>query len=311
MKKRRARFSSSFGLLCALTLANLSFNQAVLQAAQFITGNPSADAGWTFNGNSLNNGTYIRGGGTFSYDIYTKSFVVAADDAALISKGWTAGDTVIGLGGIMVSNDLLAIHDGWATDGVTAVAGSDNTVNGVDFTTSIRIVSKFGVSPTSWSASTVKPNAGNGLGSGSGGDGGDGTIELTTNAGDIVSGNAGTLINATNAFQDTFNGSNWVQTSLSNKSFSLYEYQMSGTLLSSWEMMLDTTKLGSLYPYTNIPQPGDRLNQALQRSVNTVQFTDGLAVAAPVPEPSAAILSALGAAGLLTFSRIRARQRTT
>ncbi len=173
-----------------------------------------------------------------------------------------------------------------------------------DLTTSVRIVSKYGVNPTSWSASTVKPNAGNGLGSGSAGDGGDGTIELTTNVGDIVAGNAGTLINPANAVQDTFNGTSWVQTTLSNKSFGLYEFQMSGTLLSSWEMLLDANKLSAVNPYPNIPQPGDRLDQALQRSSNAVQFTDGLASTPAVPEPTSGLMILLGAVSLFGMKRV-------
>jgi hypothetical protein len=301
MKTFAPRFSHH-AIVLLLTVCGLLMCQTQLWATA-ISGNPAADT-WSFNGNSLNKNTYIRGGGTFSFDIYTNSFVVTAADTGLLAKGWSVGDTVVGLGGVIVPNDMTAAHTGWSTDGVTPVANSDNAVN-VDLTTSVRIVSKFGVSPTSWSASTVKPNAGNGLGSGSAGDGGDGTIELTTNVNDIANGNAGVLVNPANAVKDTFNGVSWVSTNLSDRSFGLYEFQMSGTLLSSWEMMLNATKLGSLYPYANIPLPGDRLNQALQRSSNAVQFTDGLALAPAVPEPTSDLLILLGGIGLLNIRRLR------
>ncbi len=117
----RATRLTSKSILSLLVLSGVALTPASLRATP-LTGNPSADSSWTFNGNSLNNGTYIRGGGTFSFDIYTNAFTVTAADTGLIAKGWSVGDTVIGLGGVIVPNDMTAAHTGWSTDGVTSVA---------------------------------------------------------------------------------------------------------------------------------------------------------------------------------------------
>jgi hypothetical protein len=86
-----------------------------------------------------------------------------------------------------------------------------------------------------------------------------------------------------------------------SSSFGRLIYQYDGTLLDSWESLLNTTLLtASLSPGADVPLIGDRINQTLQRSTNTTLFTDAMAV---VPEPTGIALLGLGAGVLLLRRR--------
>ncbi|MEX2112507.1 MAG: PEP-CTERM sorting domain-containing protein [Pirellulales bacterium] len=255
-----------------------------------ITGNPSSDSGWAAGGNSLDSGTYIRLAGNFSFDTYYTNFVLDAA-SPLLGSGWAIGDEIIAMGGTLVPNSGLAVDTGWGTDGFTGDAVNSN-VSG-----SIRIVSKFGTSPTAWAASTIKPNAGNGQGSTSSGHGGDGAVLIGTAVSDITAGNANTVQIA--SVQERYPAPGFVGVTLTD--MGKYIYNVDGNnLLSSWETFLNVTQLAASLPINSeVPQAGDRYNQALQRSTNSTLITDALIASVPVPEPSTWMLAIAGAAGLV------------
>jgi len=294
-RQRLSRFMTA-GLVALAVALSGSTAHAVA-----ITGNPSADSGWTLAGNSLNNGVYIRGAGNFGYDLYTTSFTVEPG-SPLIALGYAVNDLVLGMGGKIQS-----------TDGVTAGWGSAFTgdpVNTTNLTTSVRIVSKFGVSPSSWNPSTIKPNGGNGSGSTSAGDGGNGAVLLGTAVGELSA--PGTLVHFSENKQYVASNA-YAGDNISN-SFGQLIYLKSGgnpDLLTSWETFLNVTKLATVLPLSpDIPAPGDRINQALQRSSNVTLFTDALAATPQVPEPSSLALAAMGAlGGALAIARKARRSR--
>src|SRR5690606_6053465 len=158
-------------LSVSLTLIFCLF--AAVASAGPITGNPAAD-GWTAQGNSLAIGTYIRGGGGFNYNVYTTSFTLEAG-SPLLGGGWQVGDTILAMGGVIVDN------------------ASGN------LTSSVRIVSKFGNSPTAWQASTTASPNGDGLGSTSSGHGGNGAVLLGTVVGDVNAADEGTIKTSSDA----------------------------------------------------------------------------------------------------------------
>jgi hypothetical protein len=275
------------GLLLAVGL--LAHSTTTLAAS--ITGNPAVDSGWTAVGNSLDNGVYIRGAGNFGYDLYTTSFAIEAG-SPLVASGWSVGETVVAIGGQIATND--GVSAGWG------LPFTGDAVN-ANLTTSVRIVSKFGTSPTSWSASTVRPNAGNGDGSTSGGFGGEGAILLGTNVGDLVSPN--TLMTVSTNQRYTNGGA--TVTNVSSDVGRLI-FQTSGGLLSSWETLLNTSRLGALLPpASEVPLVGDRINQTLQRSTNATLFTDAMGTITAVPEPSMIVMAGLGILGVAGYARRR------
>src|SRR6478752_5879470 len=157
--------------------------------ATLVTGNPSVDAGWTSGGNVLDNGNYVLGNANFGFNMYTASFAADSSLASAIGSGWNTGDTILAMGGKRQSTTGVAA--GW---GLSFTGAAVNTAN---LTTSARIVAKFGTSiSNSVTASTVRPDAGNGLGSFSGGNLGDGAVLLGTpnNGGFFTSGNEGLFL---------------------------------------------------------------------------------------------------------------------
>jgi hypothetical protein len=271
----------------------------ITASAVTITGNPSSDSGWAAAGNSLDAGTYIRLQGNFSYDTYYTNFVLQAG-SPLLGGGWNVGDSVLAMGGKIVPNSTLAADTGWATDGFTGNAVNSN-ISG-----SIRIVSKFGTSPTSWTASSVKPDLGNGLGSTSAGNGGDGAIVIASTVGDITLANANSIISA--SVQERYPSPTFTATGISGMGKYIYNLD-SGNLLSSWETFLNVSKLTlSLPGGSEVPQAGDRYNQALQRSTNTTLITDALIASQVVPEPSTWLLAGVGVA-MLGILKLRRKSR--
>lgn len=303
------RVNSSLRLLPAIVCAvALLTPNATVRGGVALTGNPFSDTGWTLAGNSLDNGTYIRGGGNFSFDAYSASFLLESGSALDgLDPNWKVGDVILGMGGVFVPNSGLAGDTGWATDGLGAVAVNSN------ISKSLRIVSKFGVNPSSWAASTVKPTSGNGQGSTSGGHGGDGAILVGTQTGfldqtDDTPTPANTLVVPNEAQRyaaPSYSGTN-VPFNIARLIFNLD----TNNLVSSWEMLLNTTYLSSVSPYGDIPQPGDRFDQALQRSSNAI--TDALvpsAELAVVPEPASLIVWSLLGLSLVGVRRLAARRR--
>lgn len=189
-----------------------------------------------------------------------------------------------------------------------------------NLTSSVRIVSKFGNSPTAWQASTTASPNGDGLGSTSSGHGGNGAVLLGTVVGDVDAADEGTIKTSSDA-----NIYNPAEISITN-SVGKYIYTLDGSdLLSTWEVFLNITMLDELdgtadglyNASLDLPAPGDRINQALQRSSNATLFTDALGVLpalqqqpgdTEVPEPaSLALWTLVGVAGLTARARRRRR----
>ena len=75
-----------------------------------ITGNPLLD-GWTFQGNSLDDGVFVRGARGWNYDVYSSSFVLGAGNPLLgISANWQLGDVILGLGGVSKQTDNITFR---------------------------------------------------------------------------------------------------------------------------------------------------------------------------------------------------------
>jgi hypothetical protein len=198
-------------------------------------------------------------------------------------------------------------------------------LNNVDNTAVLN--AKFGTSPDpfnnvtklgSWGTSTVAPSAGNGFGSSSGGNGGDGTILLR--AGTTLTSNnsnAGQILMVQNAYRDTYNGASWTETELSNRSFGKIIFQLEDDgRMKSWETFLNTTlldavldTLGQVRPDV-IPEPGDRINMAFQRGTSSTQFTDALTVAAALPAVVPEPASLVAWASLLVLCGVFAARRS-
>jgi hypothetical protein len=253
--------------------------------ADIVTGDPVAD-GWTYQGNSLDNGIYIRGAGNFSFDLYTKVYTVGSTGSFLsMSSPWSVGDRVLGVGGVFVPR--TAASAGWP-----AFAGDPVNSN---LDTNVRIVTKYGTSPSAWSASSVAPDAGNGNGSFSNGDGGLGSVLLTTNVGQLTPGNNGQLIQP--ALVNVWNGTVGSNGLVIDTEVARVAYQLGANdQLVRWETFLNTTKLSGLSPLT-IPSENDRWNQAIQRNTSSTDFTDALvnsSQSASVPAPPAVFLSITG-----------------
>ncbi len=305
----------------AATLALIICSSLSAQAAT-ITGNPVND-GWTKGGNSLANGTYIRGEGTFSFDIYSAAFTVEAGsnlDIAAGSYSWLPGDQIVGLGGKFVTTD--ATTAGWSAfqPNPYIPSNGDGVAVNDDVSSSSRPVAKFGTSTSNFTPSTTAPfQDGNGNGSLSApdGHGGDGAIlaRITSNRN---SGGAGQLglpdrvdrYDAVgNLILSTSSSAQVTDANFRNVARLMYTWsnEFAAGHIGTWQFVINVSLLERVYPYNAYPQPGDQANMSVQRGDN--RFTDGLAAipqAAVVPEPaSLAIWVLLGASAIFYHRRRR------
>ncbi|HZW06843.1 MAG TPA: hypothetical protein VFF65_06940 [Phycisphaerales bacterium] len=249
------------------------------------TGNPIAD-GWLYaGGNSHENGTYVQGAARMNYGTYATTFTLGAGSPLLSSTAgfqWNIGDTILGIGGVFTVTAPTAAANGWGS--------YSSTVDNADRTGSMRIVAKFGTSPTSFGPSTVAPMAGNGASSFSGGAGGAGSILINNTVGTLLGTPSGQVRLPDQA--QIYTGSGVVNIDVN---YGRLVYVHNGTVASSFEALINLTLLQSNIgmAYGDLPQYGDRHDVALQRSTNA--SVDALVL----PSPGAAAALGLGAvAGL-------------
>ncbi len=255
--------------------------------AQTPTGNPLAD-GWTAEGVSSAAGTYVDGTGVYSATIYSTAFTLAPS-SSLISTfegyDWNAGDTIVGVGGILSASSDLTYSGGADEHGVTHSGA-----------TSTRFVVKYGSPTASWTAP----------GAGALANGGIGASLLGTFAYDLYPGNGGQLIIPSDSPE--------IQTGLTSSAFITSTGDVA-RVIASWtgsgsssnmvgfESFLDLTLLDAAYPTNNV-QLGDKFVLDLQRGSGNFQDSLGT-LPSVVPEPSTV---ALVGAGLLAALSIRRRK---
>ena len=94
----------------AILIAAVAGTSLMASEAGAITGNPLTD-GWAFQGNSLEDGVYVRGAGGWDYDVYSGSFLLELGNPLLgISANWQAGDVILGLGGVSKQDDNITFR---------------------------------------------------------------------------------------------------------------------------------------------------------------------------------------------------------
>jgi hypothetical protein len=249
--------------------------------ATLVTGDPSLDAGWTSSGNVLDKNNYVLGNANFGFNMYNASFAADSTLASAVGSGWSTGDTILAMGGKRQSTD--GITGGWGLSFTGAAVNSN-------LTTSARIVAKFGASiSNNVTASTVRPDQGNGLGSFSAGNLGEGAVLLGTpnSGGFFTSGNQGLFL----TFLTNQRYTAGTTPSIAN-SFGRIIYKLGGDgLLDSWEVVLDQTLLAA--SFINVPTVGALSIMTEQRGAGAV--TDGLLTvsATAVPEAGSFALGGL------------------
>jgi hypothetical protein len=291
-----------------MLVAMLAAGFSAQSTAATIAGDPSADAGWSLGGNSLANGVYVRGEGTFSFDIYSAAFAVEAGSNLDIADGafsWLPGDQILGLGGKFVPTN--AATAGWPAFIPNPYPSGGVAVND-DVSGSSRPVGKWGTSTSNFSISSTAPFAnGDGNGSLDAGHGGDGAIlmRITANRGSSTDDMITNLDRV-----DRYNAAG--QLILSTSSSAIVEddnllkvgrmiYKWNGTNISSWEYLLNASLLAREFPYGAYPTDGDETILAVQRGDN--RFVDGLINDAVVPEPGSLALAGLALTGLVAARR--------
>jgi hypothetical protein len=254
-----------------------------------VTGNPVAD-GWTFSGNSLANGVYVRNNANYGFDTYHAAIAVQAGSNLEISDGdnsWIVGDTVLGMGGRFVS--ITAAEAGW-----TAFTG--NAVNlllgGTDLGADVKLQAKFGTDAANFAASTIAPGAGNGAGS-LGTNGGSGAVQIRTTAYFDAAGwaaGSGTLQLLDKSTHIERNGTTTPDADVTRL---IWNWNATTGCVDTWQILLNTSLMNRLNPsFTGgTPTAGDL-------GIMTVQNRDGAYTDALVtPEPATMCLLGLG--GLL------------
>ena len=281
-----ARFKVS--LRASLSIFALAIAVTPSYAAT-ITGDPSVDSGWTLSSNLLDKDYYIIGDANFGFDLYSASFQADSTLATAIGSGWAAGDNVLAIGGKRQSTDGFTA--GW---GAAFTGGAVNS----NLTGSARVVAKFGTTNSnSVTVSAVRPGAGNGAGSFSGGNLGIGSVLMGTpnSGGFFIGANEGTFL--TFLTNQRYDGS----VSSIASDFGRIIYQLGGdNLLDSYEVVLNTTLLAA--SYSNVPTAGARSVLTMQRGAGVV--TDATISVTAVPEPTSLLLL-IASAGCLGFVRKR------
>jgi hypothetical protein len=267
--------------LIAVCVVAVLFLTSVNVSLGALTGDPEAD-GWTYQGHSLENGTYCRGSGNIGFDVYTTMFTVTDSSEFVMSspdhpyyedldphmaREWAVGDTIVGVGGVF--SDITAAESGWASfpSSLTNVQADDK----------LRLQAKFGPSDEYY-PSTTAPGSGNGGGSS------DYCVEFVRTSGYLHP-------------NDTNNYENWwalfAGEMMGQQNHSLYKdgdlarliwtWDAENNRPGSWEILLNTT-LGE-YP--------TGYNSEVIASVQYDNpYTDAFATI--VPEPGTLVILGLG-----------------
>jgi hypothetical protein len=266
-----------------------------------VTGNPLAD-GFAYCGNSLDNGTYVRGSGNYGYDAYGAGFSVQAGSNLANGTTWLAGDTVLAVGGQFAS--VTAAEAGWS-------AFTGNSVNSLLSTSPSgpKLQAKFGNAAAAWTTSTLAPGSGNGLGSLSYGDGDlltgvaiqvrTGTY-YTDGTAPSWSSDAGTLMALAKDSHVEWTVSSSIISMNAEVARMIWTYDAATHKPGSWELLLNTSLIGRNNPsYAGIlPALGDDVIMTVQD--NDGSYTDTLINT--VPEPITLALMGLG--GLIIRRRM-------
>jgi hypothetical protein len=282
------------GLVIAAVVSTAGF-------ASTITGDPFAD-GWYGGGHSLENGVYVRNNANYGFEVYSTAITITAGSNLVVGSGdyaWLAGDTVLGLGGRFA--DITATEADW--DSFTG-----NAVNSI-LGESTKLIGKFGTDAATFSASTIAPGAGNGVGGTS--DGGTGTVFMRSSgwfyAADWAAGSGNLMLLDKDSHISRVGSS-----TAPNKEVArlIWNWDADSGHVSSWELLLNSSLLDRLQPsFANwTPGIGDLAIVSVQNRDSA--YTDALATivggAAPVPEPASMGILGLGLLGLVV-TRMRRR----
>lgn len=270
-----------------------------------LTGDPSVDSGWVFAGNSFDQGIYVQGEATFSFDIYSASFNLdATAHSAVINSftgvglDWLAGDRVLGLGGKFVDNTIA--DTGWdANDWQWSPYSGGGSAFNDDVSGSSNPQAKFGTGNAAWTTSTTAPLFGNG--SGSTGDGGFGAIHMRTT---VSFGDRTDAGNSTPDLPDLLRRVDSGGTAVAiDEEFGRLIYIADGSVPQSWQWLLNIDLLEREFNGEPTPLAGDLAIASVQRGTN--RFTDSMV--STIPEPAS--LALLGLGGLLMLRRNRNRSQ--
>jgi hypothetical protein len=302
----------------------IAFGSLTAWAGFNVTGNPATD-GFEFKGAGLAPGNYVRSGsgGVFSFNIYAHEFQVAPTDVfATMPNAWGVGDRVVMLGGVMTPG-VTANSLGWSTNPANTVLNPANQ----------RVNGKFGVLAAD-NVYSPSPNAppvsggSAGLGSHSGGNGGNGSVLFSIGAGRMITANAGLLLTPSTALGDNvaqfYNGVNsgagfGAQGLDLDNAMGLYElsrfiFQVDGAgRLLSWELFLNTSLLGQYVSPENglgtLTAPTGGRNWIVTVSNGAGANSDSLAATNiySVPVPPTMALAGLGSLGVVVIRRVRRR----